>query len=63
MYFARIGFLLDRLKRVEKYGTLHAHPSDDAYPREVKCVVFDFSRMTHIDARYFFSKIKIRRNK
>lgn len=50
LFFARIGFLTDKLRRVEKYGTLFAHPSDDAYPRALKAVIFDLSRMDKIDA-------------
>lgn len=50
LFYAKIGFLRDNLRRVEKYRTLFAHPSDKFKSKPLFAVVFDISRMTSIDA-------------
>jgi len=50
LYFAKIGFLKDRFKRVEKYRTLYAHPSDKEESKPLIGIIVDLSRMRHIDA-------------
>jgi len=50
LFYAKIGFLRDKLRRVEKYRTAYAHPSENYEPKPLIAVVFDVSRMRTIDA-------------
>jgi len=50
LFYAKIGFLRDRFRRVEKFRTLLAHPSDQEQVQPLIGVVLDISRMTTIDA-------------
>ncbi|CAJ0827220.1 11096_t:CDS:2, partial [Entrophospora sp. SA101] len=50
LYFANTGQLKDRLRRLEEFGDMSVHPSEDARMSPVKNVIFDIETMEGIDA-------------
>ncbi|KCV73239.1 hypothetical protein H696_00780 [Fonticula alba] len=50
LYFANTGLLKDRLYRVEMFGKLESHPSQDKRPVHFTAIIFDIERMHEIDA-------------
>lgn len=47
---ANSGQLKERLRRLERYGTSRAHPSEEAQREETQAVVFHMSDVEAIDA-------------
>ncbi|CAJ0768106.1 8031_t:CDS:2 [Entrophospora sp. SA101] len=50
LYFANTGQLKDRLRRLEEFGDMSVHPSEDARMSPVRNVIFDIETMEGIDA-------------
>jgi len=54
LYYAKLGFVKDRILRVEKFRTVYAHPTDNPNPVPITAIIFDLKHVTEIDARYTF---------
>lgn len=52
LYFANTGQLKDRLHRLEVFGDMSVHPSEEARLNPVSHVIFDVENMPTLDARY-----------
>lgn len=52
LYFANTGQLKDRLHRLEVFGDMSVHPSEEARLNPVSHVIFDVENMPSLDARY-----------
>ncbi|CAG8551201.1 1531_t:CDS:2 [Ambispora leptoticha] len=50
LYFANTGQLKDRLRRLEEFGDMNVHPSEEARMSPVKNVIFDIETMENLDA-------------
>ncbi|KAF9085926.1 hypothetical protein BGX27_003297 [Mortierella sp. AM989] len=50
LYFANTGQLKDRLHRLEVFGDMSVHPSEEAYLNPVSHVIFDVENMPSLDA-------------
>lgn len=59
LYFANTGQLKDRLRRLELFGDMRAHPSEDARLPPIAAIIFDTENMPFIDASglYIFKEI------
>ena len=51
LYFANTGQLKDRLRRLEQFGDMSVHPSEDALMSPIEYVIFDIETMEDLDAR------------
>lgn len=50
-FFKKKGQLKDRLRRLEMFGDMSIHPSEDPRRRESLYTIFDVGSMPTIDAR------------
>ncbi|CAG8504310.1 1974_t:CDS:2 [Acaulospora morrowiae] len=50
LYFANTGQLKDRLRRLEEFGDMSVHPSEDARMSPIENVIFDIETMEGLDA-------------
>ncbi|CAG8631176.1 2165_t:CDS:2, partial [Acaulospora morrowiae] len=50
LYFANTGQLKDRLRRLEEFGDMRVHPSEDARMLPIENVIFDIETMEDLDA-------------
>ncbi|CAB4427041.1 unnamed protein product [Rhizophagus irregularis] len=50
LYFANTGQLKDRLRRLEEFGDMSVHPSEEARMSPIENVIFDIETMEDIDA-------------
>ncbi|CAG8612284.1 6181_t:CDS:2 [Paraglomus brasilianum] len=50
LYFANTGQLKDRLRRLEQFGDMSVHPSEDALMSPIEYVIFDIETMEDLDA-------------
>ncbi|RHZ59684.1 hypothetical protein Glove_362g10 [Diversispora epigaea] len=50
LYFANTGQLKDRLRRLEEFGDMSVHPSEDARMSPITNVIFDIETMENLDA-------------
>ncbi|CAG8441563.1 13523_t:CDS:2 [Ambispora gerdemannii] len=59
LYFANTGQLKDRLRRLEEFGDMSVHPSEEARMSPVKNVIFDIETMEDLDASAAFILFEI----
>jgi len=57
LYFANTGQLKDRLRRLEEFGDMNVHPSEDARMSPIENVIFDIETMEEVDARYVYHNV------
>ncbi|CAG8590868.1 10993_t:CDS:2 [Funneliformis mosseae] len=50
LYFANTGQLKDRLRRLEEFGDMSVHPSEEARMSPIENVIFDIETMEEVDA-------------
>ncbi len=50
LYFGNTGQLKNRLRRIEKFGDVNVHPSEEASYPPIKGIVLDIENMKSIDA-------------
>ncbi|ORX59698.1 hypothetical protein DM01DRAFT_1399158 [Hesseltinella vesiculosa] len=50
LFFANTGQLKDRLRRLEMFGDMSIHPSEEPRLRDTSYVIFDIGSMPYIDA-------------
>ncbi|RIA97374.1 sulfate transporter family-domain-containing protein [Glomus cerebriforme] len=50
LYFANTGQLKDRLRRLEEFGDMNVHPSEESRMSPIENVIFDIETMEDVDA-------------
>ncbi|KAG9285776.1 hypothetical protein G9A89_013201 [Geosiphon pyriformis] len=50
LYFANTGQLKDRLRRLEEFGDMSVHPSEEARMSPIENIIFDIETMEDLDA-------------
>lgn len=50
LYFANAQKLKDSTRRIDFWGSMHAHPSEETVPMRLQSVVFDMSELKSVDS-------------